>query len=323
MLCYCLLKRVSDIAAAWDSESKEDVRSFMARTGLGTVCTSCRGEIVELVEAISRGEPMPPLRPDAPKLSSARRPQLPPWKRLKRTVRLWLKSRKGMEAIEFHTLACAGDGWGSVLQLANFEHPDFSGRTVPLLADVRVHGPGGELRQAIAVPVPVGGLVRVDVGRVLEGSGTGRRFGFVHVRYAAAKVSGRRRWRVGTNRPYVTWSQGGFPLTVHEKSVHFDRWCVLPGVAGLPGFETELAFANIGDVPGTVSFRIRAGAHQTEETVSLAPREARTWAVPSRLEGAFVDQVEASSTVALTGYVGVRSVASGRWAIQHLVKEGS
>lgn len=323
MLCYCLLKRASDVAAAWEPGRAEGLRAFMERTGLGTVCTSCRGDLAVLVAAMSRGEPMPPLRADAPKLSSARRPQLPPWKRLKRAVRLWLKSRKGMEQLEFHALASAGDGWGSTLQLANFAHPDFPGRTVPLMADVRVHGPDGALRQAMAVPVPVDGMVQVDVGGAVGGSGPERRFGFVYVRYAAVDATGRRRWRVGTNRPYVTWSKGGFPLTVHEKSVHFDRWCVLPGVAGLPGFETEIALANIGETSGTVSFRIQAGPHRAEETIALAPREARAWAVPSTLEGVWVDQVEASSTVALTGYVCVRSAASGRWAIQHLVKEGS
>jgi hypothetical protein len=326
MLCYCLLKRASDIAAAWKSSGHTDIRSFMERTRLGTICTSCRGDLYQLVEAIARGEAMPPVLSSTPQLTSLRQPALSLRNRAKRWVKRLLKKRTGMQKLEFHAMACAGDGWSSVLQLSNSPHPDFVGRITPLIGRVTVYGPDGAVRHVADISVPIGGCITIDVGRFLETADpASRSLGLVHVVYHAPNSRAARRWYVGTNRPYVTWQKDGRPLTIHEKSVHFDRWCALPGVIALPGFEMELCFANIGNTSGTVAFRSTRGhgGDASEEVIAVGPFESRVWKVPFTNEGALLEQVEASSTIALTGYQLVRSQRSGLFAIQHLVKEGS
>lgn len=275
-----------------------------------------------LVEAIARGENMPDMPPNRVPLSSARRPKIGWWKRVKRSVKRMMKRRQGMRELTFHTLARVGGGWQSVLQFANLENPDFPGRAVDLLARVSIYRPDGSFAKTLSLNVDAGQTLALDVGTEL-GDLTADGLFLVVVHFEATSPRAARMWRVGSNRPYMTWAHEGFPMTVHEKSLHFDRWCVLPGVLTLPGFEIDLCVANLADAPGTITFRLQADGKTEERILTLAPFASGVWTVPAALDGSAIQQVEAISTIPLTGYQLVRNLRSGLMAIQHLVKEGS
>jgi hypothetical protein len=321
LFCYCLLKRASEVAAAWKAEEWRDVRAFMDETRIGTVCTSCRGELYQLVEAIRRGEVMPVPLANAKQLSSARRPKLTPWKKFKRVVRSALKRREGMRELTFHTIARTGAGWRSSLQLANLANADFPGRTVDLEAKISVYNPDGIVAGERVLSVPAGKVQVVDISEIFNPSSD--QLGLVIIRFT---VNGRRaaqRWRVGTNRPYMTWTHDGRPLTIHEKSLSFDRPCVLPGVLTIPGAEIDLCLSSITDQPGSIQFRLHSAEKTAEHRIDLGPFASALWTVPTELDGKPIKEIEAQSTIALTGYQIVRNLRSGLMAIQHLVKEGS
>ena len=323
ILCYCLRRRKAEVVRAWRSRDWRDIEEFMNETKVGTVCTSCRSTLRHLIlEELPKERGV--LAGDAASLPVIRgrtERALTGWKRIRRSLRKFRKRYTGPKMVSYHAVWRLDDGFESAIAIANTRNRMFPEGTVDLKCRVSCYGPDGVLLRNAAFSLPVDTVENIDVRAFLDEHCRG--FGLVQMTVYPQRRRDLKRWKTGTNRPYLTLSKDGNMMTVHEKTLWFDTPRVVPGIDASPDQDTIFAMANIEDVPGSVSVRLHADQEPEERILQFHPRAALLWQVPQEVRGKRVNAVELLSSVHISGYQFTRNRNSGLHSVQHLVKEGN
>lgn len=312
IVCYCLRIRRSEVMRAWRSHDG-DAASFMRQTRLGTVCTSCRSTLRGMC-ASSAAAAEPSTGPTQ-KLYSWHEPDLSPWKRLRRRLRVLRARLRGTRELRFFAAYRADDGWRTALHVSNLRHPAMRTSAVPVRTTVESFRQDGSLAETKTFTLAAGETRRVDVGAA--GCGLSRMTVRPLWPWDALRL------RVGSLRPYVTYETEGRAMTIHEKSLHFEHPRAVPGLVPAGGREIAVLMANIRDHEGWVDLVLRTDAGEERLRTALPPFGAHLATVPHDVDGAPVREVAMHSSVAFSGYQFTRRTGSPLVSVQHLVKEGS
>lgn len=323
ILCYCLRRRQSEIITAWHKRHFSNLEEFMDETKVGTVCTSCRSTVRELLlkEAYSAMAASSEVR-TLQKIYSKHELQLSFYQRVKKNLRRIKNSYTGMREINFYTFYRFDDGFKSAISIQNLANPDFPKMKVDLIAQLTCFGKNGEKIYQGEHLLPYGGTHMLYLEPLFKKGAAGH-YGLLRIDVWPSSIHDARKWKIGSLRPYLSLEKNGLILTIHEKSLWFNTPRVAPGIEGSPWQEVRLALANIDAGPGLVSIKLKTKNHEEEKKLDFMPYSAHFFTIPEKVLDETVEQVELYSTMSLTGYQYVTSKRSGLTSVQHLVKEGN